>query len=177
MKRILIVVDMQNDFVTGALRNEEAIKIVPSVVKRVERAEAAGERIIFTRDTHYADYMDTEEGKNLPVPHCIKDTEGWEIIPQLKGFSENAETYDKPVFGSLKLGEDLSRIPDKDVTIELIGLCTDICVISNAVIARAACPDAHIAVDASCCAGVTPESHKTALEAMKVFQVEIINEV
>ncbi|MCR5735698.1 MAG: cysteine hydrolase [Lachnospiraceae bacterium] len=176
MNKILIVVDMQNDFVTGALRNEEGIKIVPAVVKRLEKAVSDGEKIIFTRDTHFDNYMETEEGRNLPVPHCIKGTEGWEIIPELKRFTDGADIYDKPVFGSLKLGEDLAEETDENTVIELIGLCTDICVISNAVIARAARPDAHIIVDASCCAGVTPESHKTALNAMKTFQVEIVNE-
>jgi len=178
MSKVLIVVDMQNDFVTDALRNEEGIKIVPKVVKRVAKAEKAGDKIIFTRDTHGKDYLETEEGKNLPVPHCVKGSKGWQIIDELSEFAAKAEIIDKVTFGSRKLGKMLKNLnkTEKIDTVELIGLCTDICVISNALLAKAFLPDAHIIVDASCCAGVTPESHQTALNAMKACHVEIKNE-
>lgn len=176
--KVLIVVDMQNDFVTGALNNKEAVKIVPNVVNKVRQAMADGETIIFTRDTHDDSYMKTEEGKNLPVPHCLQNTFGHEIVPELKEYSLKADIIDKPVFGSIELGNKLKQVLATEDTpiIEFVGVCTDICVISNTVIARSAMPNAHIIVDASCCAGVTPESHRMALKAMSALQVEIINE-
>ncbi|MBQ9334843.1 MAG: cysteine hydrolase [Lachnospiraceae bacterium] len=174
-KKLLIVVDMQNDFTTGALRNEDAIAIIPNVVAKVKAALAAGTDVIFTRDTHHDDYMGSEEGRNLPVPHCIEGTSGWELIEELKPLAEPpARIIDKLTFGSSELGRILgSEYADcKDV--ELIGICTDICVISNALLTKAFLPNAHVTVDASCCAGVTPESHNTALEAMKACHVEVL---
>jgi len=172
---ILVVVDMQNDFVNGALGTQEAVEIVPYVVGRVVDGLNRGEKIIFTRDTHETGYMETQEGRNLPVPHCIRGTEGWEIIPQL---TEDVQTVlDKPTFGSRELGELLAAENEKESIgkITLIGLCTDICVISNAMLIKAFLPEVEIAVDAKCCAGVTPESHKNALEAMKICQISIEN--
>jgi nicotinamidase-related amidase len=169
MKKVLVVIDMQVDFTTGALKNEDAIAVIPAVKKRIEAARAAGEDIIFTRDTHAADYLTTEEGRNLPVEHCIKGTPGWEIVPELRDAAD--EIIDKPTFGSRELGERLSQGGYDEV--ELIGVCTDICVISNAMIAKAFLPNAHVIVDGSCCAGVTKESHLAALEAMKVCHVEV----
>ncbi|MCR5094558.1 MAG: cysteine hydrolase [Lachnospiraceae bacterium] len=169
MKKVLVVIDMQVDFTTGALKNEDAIAVIPAVKKRIEAARAAGEDIIFTRDTHTADYLSTEEGRNLPVEHCVKGTPGWEIVPELSSFAE--EVIDKPTFGSRELGERLAEGAYDEV--ELIGVCTDICVISNAMIAKAFLPNAHVIVDGSCCAGVTKESHLAALEAMKVCHVEV----
>ena len=169
MKKVLVVIDMQVDFTTGALKNEDAIAVIPAVKKRIEAAQAAGEDIIFTRDTHAADYLTTEEGRNLPVEHCIKGTPGWEIVPELRDAAD--EIIDKPTFGSTELGERLSQGGYDEV--ELIGVCTDICVISNAMIAKAFLPNAHVIVDASCCAGVTKESHLAALEAMKVCHGEV----
>ena len=168
---VLIVVDMQNDFIDGALGTPEAVKIVPAVRKRIELARARGETVIFTRDTHFEDYMNTQEGKNLPVPHCIKQTEGWEISSALP--VGDALILDKPTFGSTDLGRCLVSLqPDR---IELIGPCTDICVISNALLVKAFLPETPVAVDASCCAGVTPESHQNALAAMRMCQIEVLN--
>ena len=168
---VLIVVDMQNDFIDGALGTPEAEKIVPAVRKRIEQARDRGETVIFTRDTHYENYMETQEGRNLPVPHCIKHTEGWEISSALP--VGDALILDKPTFGSADLGRCLLSI--QPARIELIGLCTDICVISNALLVKAFLPEVPVAVDAACCAGVTPESHKNALDAMRMCQIEVLN--
>ena len=172
MKKLLIVVDMQNDFVTGALGTKEAVAIVPAVVKKIEDAIENNEFLIFTRDTHHENYMSTQEGKNLPVPHCIEGTDGWEIIPELRGYAKrqiDRGILNKLTFGSMELANFVQmHKPDE---IELIGLCTDICVISNAMLAKAAHPEAIISVDSACCAGVSPETHNNALEAMKMCQI------
>jgi nicotinamidase-related amidase len=174
MRNLLIVVDMQNDFVTGALRNEEAIKIVPNVVERIKKAKKEGYTVIFTKDSHNGDYLKTEEGKNLPVEHCIAGTVGWKIIDELQKFVErDTIVFDKDTFGSRFLASYLER--NSYDRIELIGVCTDICVIANAIVVKTFQPNAHIVVDASCCAGVTVESHKTSLNAMKALQIEVIN--
>ena len=172
--KILVVVDMQNDFITGALRNEDAIKIVPAVVEKVKSEQKNGTEIIFTKDTHEADYLKTEEGKNLPVEHCIRKTEGWDIVDALSPFVK--EQIEKPTFGSVNLGTLLleKQKREKITEVELVGICTDICVISNALLIKAFLPDVHVKVDASCCAGVTKESHRTALEAMKACHVEVV---
>ncbi|MCI8640209.1 MAG: cysteine hydrolase [Coprococcus sp.] len=169
MRKLLVVVDMQNDFVDGSLGTEEAEKIVPNVVERVKAAEKAGEDIIFTRDTHGSDYLKTQEGRRLPVVHCVKDTKGWEIIDELKGYAKTV--IDKPSFGSTRLME--AAVRGEYTEIELIGLCTDICVVSNALLLKAALPEADFSVDASCCAGVTQKSHEAALETMQMCQIEI----
>ena len=179
---VLVVVDMQNDFVSGALGTKEAFDIVPDVVGRVVDGLNRGEQILFTRDTHEEDYLATQEGKKLPVPHCIRGTEGWEIISQLQEYA--VHPIDKPTFGSRDLGallkardEELRRQGKPGVEkVTLIGVCTDICVLSNALVVKAFLPEAEILVDASCCAGVTPQSHRTALEAMKVCQVTVEHE-
>ena len=176
---ILVVVDMQNDFVSGALGTPEAGDIGPYVVGRVVDGLNRGETVLFTRDTHGPDYLETQEGKKLPVPHCIKGTEGWEIIDQLREDTVDRTVIDKPTFGSAALGERLAEL-DREERIEkitLIGLCTDICVISNALLAKAFLPEAEIVVDAACCAGVTPESHRNALEAMKACQITVEHEI
>ncbi len=172
-KKALVVVDMQNDFVTGALKNKEAEAIIPGVVKKVEDALQNGIPVYFTLDTHSEHYPETEEGKNLPVPHCIRDTEGWLPVPALRKFigRDGVVSLEKPVFGSFRLMEIFRETFFDEI--EFVGLCTDICVISNATSARTASPESHIVVDAACCAGVTPESHDTALNAMKALQVEI----
>lgn len=180
---ILIVVDMQNDFVSGALGTPEAIDIVPYVVGRVVDGMNRGEEILFTRDTHGPDYLDTQEGKRLPVPHCIGGTEGWEIIPQLQEYA--AHPIDKPTFGSRELGallkardEDLRKQGKPGVEkVTLIGVCTDICVLSNALLVKAFLPEAEIVVEAARCAGVTPEAHRTALAAMGPCQITVIDEL
>ena len=169
--KLLVVVDMQTDFVDGALGTQEAVSIVPAVVDRVARAIQEGWDLIFTQDTHTQDYMNTQEGKNLPVPHCIKGSEGWAIIPQLREFALGRPCVEKPTFGSLALAELVSRCEYEEI--ELIGLCTDICVISNAMLLKAALPEVPICVDSACCAGVTPASHANALEAMKLCQITV----
>ena len=168
--KYLIVVDMQKDFITGSLGSELAEKIVPDVVKKVKNF--AG-KIIFTRDTHFADYMQTQEGNKLPVLHCIKDTDGWQICDELKGYAN--DVVDKITFGSVDLPRILKDCGDDIDEIELCGLCTDICVISNAMILKASFPETKIVVDGKCCAGVSVESHKTALEAMKAVQIEVLD--
>ena len=172
---VLIVVDMQQDFIDGALGSEEAVTIVEKVAEKVRAAEEEGVLVLFTRDTHGEDYMNTEEGKNLPVPHCIKHTEGWQVSGKIP-YPQEARSFDKLTFGSLDLGNFLKEMAFPPERVELVGLCTDICVLSNAVIAKAALPNAHIVVDAACCAGVTPASHDTALAAMKAIQVEVVNQ-
>lgn len=174
MQNILIVVDMQNDFVSGKLGKEENLTIVDGIREKVL---SFGGSVIFTRDTHHDDYLQTEEGRNLPIPHCIEKTRGWEIVDELKDLRE-CEIIDKPTFGSVELGERLRELDreNKINTVTLLGLCTDICVISNAILAKAFLPDAHIVVDASLSKGVTEQSHKTALNAMKGCQIEIIGE-
>ncbi len=175
---VLVIVDMQNDFVTGVLGTQEARDVVEHVVRRAEKALEHGDRLIFTRDTHRKNYLSTQEGRNLPVVHCVAGTEGWEIVSELEPFAEEAEVLDKPTFGSEELGCLLQELNDEEEIgkITLVGVCTDICVISNALLIKAFLPEAEITVDAACCAGVTPESHRTALAAMKACQIGIENE-
>lgn len=165
MKRTLIVVDMQNDFIDGSLGTKEAQAIVENVKKKIEQYRANGDEIIFTRDTHQADYLQTPEGKELPVEHCIEGTHGWEIAEGID--IPDCLHIDKPTFGWTKWNQYNFE------TIELVGLCTDICVVSNALILKAYFPEAEISVDASCCAGVTPGSHEAALTTMKMCQIQI----
>lgn len=173
MQDILIVVDMQNDFISGALGTSEAQTITPNVLKLIKDFNG---KIIFTKDTHEVNYLDTKEGKNLPVEHCIKNTWGWEIEESLLPYAR--EIIEKPTFGSLELVKRLQDLDRKEKigTITFVGLCTDICVISNVLLAKSAFLEAEIVVDASCCAGVTPQSHKNALDAMKMCQVKIVGE-
>lgn len=175
MQQILVVVDMQNDFVTGPLGTPEARTILPKVAEKVKNFPG---RVLFTRDTHEENYLESREGRALPVPHCIRGSRGWEICPELETLRKE-EPVDKPTFGSTGLGEVLraaDQYGEKIGKITLVGVCTDICVISNALLLRAFLPEAEIAVDAACCAGVTPESHQTALRAMKACQIAIENE-
>ncbi|MBQ7583803.1 MAG: cysteine hydrolase [Lachnospiraceae bacterium] len=172
MRKLLVVVDMQKDFIDGALGTKEAVGIVPAVVSRI--GEYAAEDVFVTRDTHQKDYLSTQEGKKLPVEHCIEGTPGWELDARVAAAVEGATVVNKPTFGSTELVDMIKRISEKeDVSIELIGLCTDICVVSNALLLKAAMPEAEISVDASCCAGVTPEKHKAALETMSSCQITI----
>lgn len=166
--KYLIIVDMQVDFITGSLGSDLATAIVPNVVEKVKNFDG---KVIFTRDTHFADYMQTQEGTKLPVPHCIKDTPGWQICDELLPYVETV--IDKVAFGSVELPQVIKEFGEPISEIELCGLCTDICVISNAMILKAAFPEVPISVDSSCCAGVSVESHKTALDAMKAVQIEI----
>lgn len=165
--KFLIVVDMQVDFITGSLGSAAARAIVSNVAQKIKAFDGA---VIFTRDTHDEDYLQTQEGRKLPVEHCIRGTEGWQICPELKVFAK--QVVDKPTFGSLELVQLLAK--ERVEEIHLCGLCTDICVISNAMLLKAAFPEVPVIVDAACCAGVTEESHRTALEAMKAVQIEIM---
>lgn len=176
MKHFLIVVDMQKDFVDGALGTKEAVAIVDNVVKKIGSFDG---EIIATLDTHTENYMQTNEGKNLPVPHCIKYTSGWTLDDAVQAALEKKgyDTLEKPTFGSVALPRLLAeRAGSEGMTIELCGLCTDICVVSNALLLKAHFPEAPIAVDAACCAGVTPDSHKAALATMRMCQIAVMNE-
>ena len=169
MAHVLIVVDMQNDFIDGALGTPEAAAIVPLVYEKVKNFDGP---VYFTRDTHESNYPGTQEGRNLPVPHCIRGTAGHEIRKELDALRKT-EPIDKGTFGSVRLGEMLLDLNEKDPidSITLVGLCTDICVISNALLIKAFLPEVPVSVDASCCAGVTPESHENALKAMQMCQI------
>lgn len=168
MKRTLVVVDMQKDFIDGALGTKEAVAIVDNVKKKIAMYKENGDKIIFTRDTHQTNYMETNEGKHLPVEHCIEGTDGWKIGEGLE--VEGALYINKPTFGYMNWKDyDLEEV-------EIVGLCTDICVVSNALIIKATFPEIKVSVDASCCAGVTPESHMAALTTMKMCQVEVTGE-
>ena len=166
MKKTLIVVDMQNDFIDMALGTPEAVAIVPKVKEKILQYANNGGEIIFTRDTHFADYLQTAEGKKLPVPHCIQGTKGWEIADGL--YVDGCKIIDKPNFGWPNWKDEVLE------DVEIVGLCTDICVVSNALIIKATFPDAAVKVDSSCCAGVTPATHEAALKTMQMCQVEIV---
>ena len=166
MKKTLIVVDMQNDFIDMALGTPEAVAIVPRVKAKIAAYVRNGDEVIYTRDTHGEEYLHTPEGVKLPVPHCIKGSKGWEIADGL--YMEGCKIIDKPNFGWPGWGSESLE------AVELVGLCTDICVVSNALIIKALFPDAAVSVDASCCAGVSPATHRAALETMKMCQVDVI---
>lgn len=168
-EKLLIVVDMQNDFIDGALGTKEAIEILPDVCKKIE--EFDGE-VVFTMDTHNENYAETQEGFKLPVPHCIKGTHGWELNDEIKELSINCKIFEKPTFGSIELANYVKKGDYK--YIELIGVCTDICVVSNALLIKAFLPETPIFVDSFCCAGVTPESHLKALDTMRSCQIEVL---
>ena len=168
--KVLAIIDMQKDFIDGALGTKEAVAIVPKVAARLAQARADGETVVFTRDTHHADYLLTQEGRKLPVPHCLEGTDGWQIDAALA--VEDAPVFDKPGFGSPALIEYLRSLPALE-GVEFIGLCTDICVITNVLSAKCALPELPISVDSACCAGVTPESHANALSAMRMCQIKI----
>ena len=169
--KILIVVDMQNDFVTGALANPAAQAIVPKIAKKIEQYEKKGHRIIFTRDTHDSNYLNTPEGKNLPIPHCIFGTSGWCVVDELN--NPEHKHINKPTFGykywEYEIYDGNGDIED----IELVGTCTDICVLSNALLLKTDYPNIPISVDSSCCAGLTPEKHEAALEVMRSCQINV----
>ncbi len=174
MRKILIVIDMQNDFIDAALGTKEAVAIVEAVKEKIRSYPAAD--VIATMDTHGENYMQTQEGKYLPVPHCIRGTEGWEIRPEIAALLREAKIYEKPTFGSTKLAADLKELSEREeIELELAGLCTDICVVSNALLLKAFMPEVKISVDALCCAGVTPEKHLAALETMRSCQIQVLN--
>lgn len=175
--KLLVVIDMQNDFIDGALGTPEAVAIVPNVANKVKEYVENRDKIVYTRDTHFeSTYMESLEGKNLPVPHCIKYSKGWQIRPEVYEFG--SLIIDKTTFGFDKWVEQLVDTGLIDLntleSIELVGLCTDICVISNAMILKTQFPKVPISVDSSCCAGVTPDSHNNALSAMKMCQINIL---
>lgn len=181
--KVLVVVDMQNDFIDGSLGTKEAVGIVDNVVHKIEEYDKEGNMIIFTYDTHYSNYFCTKEGINLPVEHCQFMSNGFKLNENVNKSKDSikkvrVDEYFKETFGSVKMAEDLSfeRNGNPIESIELVGLCTDICVISNALILKAFMPEVEIIVDASCCAGVTPQSHKNAIEAMKMCQITIKGE-
>ena len=176
MKKLLIVVDMQNDFITGALGSPEAQAIVAATAAHIRARKAEGFTLIATLDTHGEDYMSTPEGAKLPVPHCIKSTEGWHINPDVAAALGDCLLVEKPTFGSVRLPGIVADIigNDDDVTIELLGVCTDICVASNALLLKAHFPEATLQVKADCCAGVTPAKHLAALDVMASCQIDII---
>lgn len=181
---VLVVVDMQNDFVTGALANPAAEAIVENIANEIRHVRARGGHVVWTRDTHSENYLDTQEGELLPIVHCVRGTEGWNIVPELDALREEDDVIvDKPSFGSVELPSvfvstlhDMG-IEQKDLDITFVGTCTDICVVSNALMLKAWLPEAHIAVDASLCAGLTPEKHEAALETMRSCQVDVFNDM
>lgn len=167
--RVLVVVDMQNDFIDGTLGTAEAILIVPHVIEKIKQYEKDGGVVIFTKDTHFADYLNTREGRHLPVPHCIKGTHGHDIPSDI--LRSHELIFEKLTFGSVELVDYLSGIEFDEI--ELIGLCTDICVVSNALMIKARFPEREVIVDSSCCAGVTPDTHEAALTTMKMCQITV----
>lgn len=174
LKDFLLIIDMQEDFVTGALANKAAEEIVSSLRERATSYKEAGKKILFTRDTHDDGYLETQEGRKIPVVHCVKDSKGWNIVPQLQEFVDYTNAYDKPAFGDLGLPkwivENIGYTPK---SVEVCGVCTDICVISCVTILRAAFPNCEIFVRGDLCAGVTKDSHDTALKAMAACQINI----
>ena len=172
MNKVLVVVDMQKDFVDGALGSAEAVAIVSNVVEKIKSFDGY---IFVTYDTHSEDYLNTSEGKKLPVPHCIKGTDGWELDSQVETALEGKDfvAVEKPTFGSVNLPQLIRNRAGEEFSLELIGLCTDICVVSNALVLKANFPENEISVIADCCAGVTPESHNAALQTMKSCQINV----
>ncbi|MDD6763639.1 MAG: cysteine hydrolase [Clostridiales bacterium] len=174
MMRILIVVDMQKDFINGSLGSRDAEAIVEAAVNKINGFNGD---IIVTLDTHFENYMETSEGKNLPIPHCIKDTDGWQLDSRIRAALDKKaySAVEKITFGSVELPKIIEENYDiNNIEIELIGLCTDICVVSNALLLKAHFPEIPIFVDSSCCAGVTPKSHNAALETMRSCQINVI---
>ncbi|MBQ6322739.1 MAG: cysteine hydrolase [Lachnospiraceae bacterium] len=175
MRNILVVIDMQNDFIDAALGTSEAIAIVESVKKKIQSYPP--ENVYATMDTHTEQYLQTQEGRYLPVEHCIRGSDGWKIRPDIEALLSEAKIYEKPTFGSMELAADLKKLSEEEaIEVELIGLCTDICVVSNALLLKASMPEVKITVDAACCAGVTPQNHLAALATMRSCQIQIIND-
>lgn len=173
MRDILLVIDMQNDFIDGSLGTKEAEAVVDAVVSEIKKYPQ--QDVIATRDTHDEHYPETQEGKKLPVKHCMKDTKGWKINDKIAAALGGAEVIDKPSFGSKILAEKIADMAAKEeITVTLVGLCTDICVVSNALLIKAYSPEIPVRVIASCCAGVTPSSHEAALTTMRMCQVEVV---
>lgn len=173
MRKVLVVVDMQNDFIDGALGTAEALAIVDNVKEKIRCY--APEDVFATRDTHQPDYLETQEGRNLPVPHCVQGSAGWQIRQDIAALLDGARIFDKVTFGSVQLAQHLAGLNEQDpLEIELVGLCTDICVVSNALLLKAYMPEVRISVDSRCCAGVTPQKHSAALETMRSCQIYVM---
>ena len=172
MKNILLVIDMQKDFIDGSLGTKEAQKIVDCVLNKISKYPK--ENIIATRDTHEENYLETQEGKNLPVVHCVRGTEGWELDKRVVEALDGVRVIDKPTFGSVELADLLyQESKNEEIEVEMVGLCTDICVVSNALLLKAKMPEMKISVDSSCCAGVTPETHRAALTTLAMCQITV----
>ncbi|WP_044912788.1 cysteine hydrolase family protein [Butyrivibrio sp. WCE2006] len=170
MRKLLVVIDMQHDFIDGSLGTKEAVAIVPNVIEKIKKYDIKD--VFATRDTHQPNYMQTQEGKNLPVEHCIINTHGWNIEEKIAELLKDATIIDKPTFGSTEIASRIKEIADKEeIEIELVGLCTDICVVSNALILKAFMPEVRISIDPDCCAGVTPEKHLAAIKTMESCQI------
>ena len=174
MRKILVVVDMQKDFIDGALGFDGADKIIPGIIARIKAFEEAGDEVVYTLDTHFENYMDTQEGKNLPVPHCIKGSDGWGLCEELKPLLDGKKCFEKYTFGSAELGEYLKENASDISAIEVCGLVSNICVVSNAVIAKAAAPEAEVIVDSSLTASFAPDLHQATLDVLKGIQVTVL---
>jgi nicotinamidase-related amidase len=172
MNKILVVVDMQNDFVTGSLGTKEAQAIVPAVVRKINERKKEGYAVYMTCDTHTSDYLSTAEGKALPVEHCIKGTRGWEVVPKVAEAAGKCPVFYKQTFASAELFLALQK--SKADVVEFVGLCSDICVVSNILGAKAFLPDAQFVADSNCCAGATPEGHEAAFKVMRSCLIQII---
>jgi nicotinamidase-related amidase len=173
MRKILIVIDMQNDFIDMALGTKEAVAVVDEVKKKIRSYSVKD--VMATMDTHEENYLKTQEGELLPVEHCIRGTLGWQLHPEIAPLLDGAEIYEKPGFGSVRLAQDLKALSGtEEIELELIGLCTDICVVVNALLFKAFMPEVKITVDSACCAGVTPEKHLAALETMRSCQIHVV---
>jgi len=176
MSKLLVVVDMQNDFISGVLGTEEALEIVPNVVGKIRSYRDAGEKIVFTQDTHFPNYLETLEGKNLPIEHCLKGSWGWEFVEEIKALVslEKHQIFEKHTFACLEMARTLCEsLEEAYSSIEIVGLCTDICVVSNALLLKAFLPETPISVSASCCAGIAPHIHEAALRILESCQIEI----
>ena len=174
MRKILVVVDMQKDFIDGALGFEGAEKVIPGIAAKIKTFEEAGDEVVYTLDTHFENYMETQEGKNLPVPHCIKGSDGWGLCDELKDLLSDKKAFEKPTFGSMDLAQYLKENAADISAIEVCGLVSNICVVSNAVIAKASCPEAEIIVDSSLTASFAPDLHQATMDVLKGIQVTVL---
>ncbi len=174
MCKVLVVVDMQKDFIDGALGFDGADKIIPGIIARIKEYESEGDEVVYTLDTHHENYMDTQEGKNLPVPHCIKGSDGWGLCDELKPVLAGMKAYEKPCFGSIELAKYLEEYSKEIKSIEICGLVSNICVLSNAVLAKAAAPEAEIIVDSKLTASFDPKLHQATLDVLKGIQVTVL---
>jgi len=174
MCKVLVVVDMQKDFIDGALGFEGADKIIPGIIERIKEYESNGEEVVYTLDTHQENYMETQEGKKLPVPHCIKGSEGWGLCEELKPILSGVKAYEKPCFGSMELAKYLEENSKEIKSIEICGLVSNICVLSNAVLAKTAAPEAEVIVDSKLTASFDPKLHQATLDVLKGIQVTVL---